>query len=114
MSEDFLSSTKFFYLTMISETFLKEHIHHFLQDLYKEYDGDKEAVVIIQQYIRTKQISETQEIVLKTQLMDSLKIVGIGIPFAIIPGASVLMPLIIKVAEEHHINLLPSDFENSN
>ncbi len=42
--------------------------------------------------------------------MDSLKIVGIGIPFVLIPGGSVLMAIIIRVADEHHINLMPSAF----
>jgi hypothetical protein len=43
--------------------------------------------------------------------MDSLKIAGIGIPFVLIPGASILMPIIIKVAKEHHIDLVPSAFD---
>lgn len=94
------------------ETIIEEHIHHFLQNVHKEYDGDKEALVIIRTYIKDGKITEENEIILKTQLMDSLKILGVGIPFVLIPGASVLMPIIIKIAEKHNINLLPSAFSD--
>jgi len=42
--------------------------------------------------------------------MDSLKILGIGIPFVLIPGASILMPILVRVARKHHIELMPSAF----
>ncbi|MES2110662.1 MAG: hypothetical protein V4577_18025 [Bacteroidota bacterium] len=45
-------------------------------------------------------------------MLDSLKIIGIGIPFAVLPGASVLIPVLIKVADRHHINLMPSAFNS--
>lgn len=94
------------------EAILEEHIHHFLQDIKKEKDGDREALKIIRNYIRGEKISEGDDKILKTQLMDSLKIVGIAIPFVLIPGASLLMPLIIRVASKHHIDLMPSAFSN--
>lgn len=95
------------------EAILDEHIHSFLQGLKKEGDGDKEAFLIIQQYIKDGKITEVQEKVLKIQFMDSLKIIGIGIPFAIIPGASILMPLILRIAEKHNIDLLPAAFQKT-
>lgn len=94
------------------ETILEEHVHHFLRGVHKEYDGDKEALIIIRTYIKDGKITEENETILKTQLMDSLKILGVGIPFALIPGASILMPIIIKVAEKHNIDLLPSAFSD--
>jgi len=93
------------------EAILEEHTHHFLQGLKTEYDGDKEAVFIIQKYIVDKTITDADEHILKTQLMDSLKIVGIGVPFALIPGASVLLPIIIKIAAKHNIDLMPTAFD---
>ncbi|WP_300662831.1 LETM1 domain-containing protein [Fluviicola sp.] len=92
------------------EVYLEEHAHHFLLGVKTEYNGDKEAAGIIQKYIREGKISDEEEHVLKTQLADSLKIVGIGVPFALIPGASILMPILIKVADKHHIQLMPSAF----
>ncbi len=75
-----------------------------------EYEGTKEAGLIIQKYIREGAITSDEERILKTQLMDSLKIAGIGIPFVLIPGASILLPIIIRVADRHHIDLMPSAF----
>lgn len=92
------------------EAIIEEHAHHFLQGVKAECQGDKEATAIIHKYLKEGNISEDEEQLLKTQLMDSLKIVGIGVPFALIPGASVMMPILIKVAGKHHINLMPSAF----
>lgn len=92
---------------------IENNIHHFLEAISKEYDGDKQALQIIQTYVKTGKISDTDDVVLRTQVMDSLKIVGIGIPFALIPGASILMPIILKVATKHNINLMPTAFEGS-
>jgi hypothetical protein len=85
-------------------------VHHFLHDIKAECEGTKEAGLIIEKYIKKGKITGEEEKILKIQLMDSLKIVGIGIPFVLIPGASILMPIIIKVANEHHIELMPSAF----
>jgi hypothetical protein len=92
------------------EEIIEEHAHHFLQGIKIECAGDREAVVIIRKYIRDGKITEEEDHLLKTQLMDSLKIVGIGVPFVMIPGASILMPILLKVAEKHRIELMPSAF----
>jgi len=92
------------------EVIIEEHIHHFLQDVKTEYNGEKEAVIIMRKYLKEGSITDDEEKILKIQVMNSLKIVGIGIPFALIPGASILMPIIIKVAGKHHIELMPSAF----
>lgn len=100
------------YRMMKVEAIIEEHVHRFLLDMRAECHGDKEAFIIIQKYIREGKISEEEDKLLRTQLMDSLKIVGIGIPFVLIPGASILMPIIIKVASKHNIELMPSAFIN--
>jgi hypothetical protein len=92
------------------EAIIEEHVHHFLQGVNAEYNGDKEACSIIQKYIREGKISDEEDHILKVQLMDSLKIIGIGVPFVLIPGASILMPILIKVAGKHNIELMPSGF----
>ena len=92
------------------EVIIEEHAHHFLQGIKTEYNGDKEACAIIQKYIREGKISDEEEHLLRGQLMDSLKIVGIGVPFVMIPGASILMPILIKIAGKHNIQLMPSAF----
>ena len=94
------------------EQVLEDHIHHFLTDLKAEGKKDEEAGRIIAAYIRTGAISAGQEHILKTQVYDSLKILGVGIPFLLIPGASILIPILIKVAARHKIELLPSAFND--
>lgn len=92
------------------EAIIEEHAHRFLQDMEAEYDGDKKAGLIIRKYLEKGRISEEEEMILRTQMMDTLKIMGIVIPFVLIPGASVLMPILIKVASKHNIQLIPSAF----
>lgn len=94
------------------EAIIEEHAHRFLQEAKTEYKGEKAAGIIIQKYIKEGKISDEEEMILKTQLMDSLKIVGIGVPFVLIPGASILMPILIKVAAKYRIELMPSAFIN--
>ncbi len=96
------------------ETIIEEHAHHFLQGVKTEYGDDKEALLIIGQYLSTGSVNTDQEHLLKTQLYDTLKLAGVGIPFVLIPGASILMPLLIKVAARHHIELMPSAFSQEN
>lgn len=92
------------------EAIIEEHAHHFLQGLKAEYADDKEALLIIRQYIGTGSISAEQDHILKTQLADTIKLVGIGIPFVMIPGASIIMPILIRVAAKHNIELIPAAF----
>lgn len=92
------------------EAIIEEHAHHFLQGVKAEYNGDKQAAAIMQKFLKEGKITDDEEKVLKTQLMDSLKIVGIGVPFALIPGASIVMPILIKIAGKHNIELIPAAF----
>lgn len=93
------------------ETIIEENVHHLLLGIKTEYDGDRQAADIIRKYIAGGTISVQEDEILRTQVMDSLKIVGIGIPFVLIPGASILMPIILKIASRYNIDLTPSDFE---
>jgi hypothetical protein len=96
-------------------TIIKQHIeagaHHFILSLHKEKANTRQTAVIIKKYVETGAITAEEETMLKLQLADTLKIVGIVIPFVLIPGASIVMPILIKVAGKHNINLLPSVLE---
>jgi len=72
----------------------------------------KNAALIIAKFSRGETLTEAEEKELKEQFQDVLKIVGIGVPFALIPGASVFLPLIIYYTKKKGINLLPSSFES--
>ena len=87
---------------------IEDSAHHFLISVHKEGENTKVTTAILRKYIENGHISEAEEKALKLQLADTLKILGIVVPFVLIPGASVVMPILIKVAGKHNINLLPS------
>ena len=89
---------------------IEDSAHHFLLSMKTEAIQTKEATIIVQKYLKEGTISDIEEKALKTQLMDSLKLIGVLVPFVLIPGASILMPLLIKVADKHNIELMPSAF----
>ena len=89
---------------------IEEHAHHFLHSIKVEYDGTKEAGSIMHKYIKQGHITPEEEHTLKIQMVDILKLAGVGIPFVLIPGASILMPILIKVAGKYNIELLPAAF----
>ena len=59
-------------------------------------------------------MSKEDEKELKLQVYDLLKIMGIGVPFVMIPGSSLLIPFLMKIAEKKGIDILPSSFSNKN
>jgi len=89
---------------------IEESAHHFLHGMKLEYDGTKEAGAVVRKYVKGEHITPEEEHILKTQLMDSLKMAGVMVPFVLIPGASILMPILIKVAGKYNIELLPAAF----
>lgn len=96
----------------MNKTVIIQHIedsaHHLLISVHKEEDNTKTTAIIIRKYMTTGHISHDEEKALKLQLADTLKICGIVVPFVLIPGASIIMPILIKVAGKHNINLMPS------
>jgi hypothetical protein len=89
---------------------IEESAHHFLHGMKAEYSETKESAIIIRKYMVVGSITPEEEHVLKTELMDSLKMAGVMIPFVLVPGASILIPILIKVADKHNIELMPSGF----
>jgi hypothetical protein len=83
---------------------------HFLVGIKNEADDTKETSLIIYKFISQQKITKKDEKHLKNQVCDIFKILGIGVPFMIIPGATLLIPFIIKVAEKKGIDLVPSNF----
>ena len=90
---------------------LEDNIHIFIINIKKQAANTKEAADVIEKYMDKGEITPEEEKILKTQLVDSLKIVGVVIPFIVIPGSAILMPILIKVAEKHNIELMPTSFQ---
>lgn len=72
----------------------------------------KQASRIAIKYISKGVITKQEELELRQQVYDILKTLGIAVPFAIVPGATLLMPFLIKIAKKKGVNLLPSSFTN--
>jgi Sec-independent protein secretion pathway component TatC len=89
-------------------------INFFLLGVKNEAIETKDASRIIVKFIATQKITKKEEKQLKLQVYDLFKILGIGIPFMLIPGATLLIPFILKAAEKKGINLLPSNFNGKN
>ena len=85
-------------------------LNHFLVGIKNEADDTQETSLIIYKFISQQKITKKDEKHLKNQVYDIFKILGIGVPFMIIPGATLLIPFIIKVAEKKGIDLVPSNF----
>lgn len=84
----------------------------FLQKISQEASETKEASVILKKYIKDGKVTPEEEEKFREQLIDVLKAMGIGIPFVLIPGASLLLPLVAKISNKFKINIFPSSFKN--
>lgn len=82
----------------------------FLHNVGTEAKETKDASKILLKFIREGKVEEQEEEELKQQVYDLLKMVGIGVPFFLIPGSSLLIPFLMKIAEKRGVNLFPSAF----
>ncbi|WP_456422992.1 hypothetical protein [Lutibacter sp.] len=86
-------------------------LNDFFIGVKNEAIDTKEASRIIYKFILEQNITKEEEKHLKIQVYDLFKILGIGVPFMLIPGATLLIPFILKVAEKKGVNLYPSNFK---
>ncbi len=82
----------------------------FLHNMGTEAKETKEASKILVKFLREGKVEQEEEDELKQQVYDLLKMVGIGVPFFLIPGSSLLIPFLMKIAEKRGVNLFPSAF----
>ena len=87
--------------------------HEFVLNVKTEASETQVASKILVKYIKEGNVSKEEEKELRTQVYDLLKVMGIGVPFALIPGASLLLPFLLKIAQKKGINLLPTAFNDS-
>lgn len=86
-------------------------LNDFFNGVKNEAVDTKETSRIIVKYVSTQKISKTEEKHIKTQVYDMFKILGIGVPFVFIPGATLIIPFLLKAAEKKGIDLIPSNFK---
>jgi len=83
----------------------------FVSKMGTEAKETREASKVVVKFLKEGKVSKEEEHELKTQIYDLFKMAGIGIPFMLIPGSTLLMPFLIKLAKKKGINLLPSAFK---
>ena len=71
----------------------------FLKDLKKEGLETSESAQILSRYATGKPVSKEDKEKFREQMIDVLKVLGIGIPFTLIPGSSLLLPLVVAIAK---------------
>ncbi len=86
----------------------------FMTSFSQEMMETREAVSIVRKHVSGEEITEEEGEKLREQVYDILKMAGIGIPFALIPGASVILLVVVRFAKKRDINLLPSAFDREN
>ena len=83
----------------------------FVSKIGTEAKETHEASKIVGKVLKEGSVSKEEEHELKTQIYDLFKMAGIGIPFMLIPGSTLLLPFLIKLANKKGIDLLPSAFK---
>lgn len=92
---------------------LNDFIVDFLKKLKKEGTKTSEAAAILKRYAMGEKVSKEEMDIFRNQMLDVIKILGIGIPFTIIPGSSLLLPLVIAIAKKYKIDILPYSFRDN-
>ncbi len=85
----------------------------FLHNMGTEAKETHQASKILVKFLREGKVAKEEEIELKQQVYDLLKMVGIGVPFFLIPGSSLLIPFLLKIANKRGVKLLPSAFNKN-
>jgi len=92
-------------------TKIEAALRDFATKVGNEAEETKEAGSIIRRHLAGEKISPEDNKILKAQMFDIMKGVGIGIPILVIPGATIIVPVIIRVAKKYGINIMPSSFD---
>jgi hypothetical protein len=88
-------------------------LFQFAKDLGNEAKETKDASLLVVKFLKEGKISPQEEKELRTQVYDLFKMMGIGIPFVLIPGSTLLLPFLIRVSKRFGINVLPTSFTHN-
>lgn len=92
------------------EAIVRKHFDSFLKSIKTEYKGSKSSAKVIEKYIKGQKITPEDDLLLRRQVFDYFKYIGIVIPFIVIPGSMIILPLLVREAKKRKIDLLPSSF----
>lgn len=103
-------NTEFVAKVKVHKEKTKKAIQSFVYSMKVEANETHIASKIFVKYIKEGKVTPKEEEELRTQVYDLLKMLGIGIPFALIPGASLLIPFLVKIAQKKGVEILPTAF----
>ena len=83
----------------------------FFNSLRKEARETKQSSYFVVKFLKESKLSKKEEKELMLQFYDVLKIMGVGIPFFMIPGATVLVPFLIKLSRKLGLDIIPTSFK---
>tara|TARA_Y200000002_G_scaffold375440_1_gene377720 strand:- start:879 stop:1265 length:387 start_codon:yes stop_codon:yes gene_type:complete len=83
----------------------------FFKNLNNEAKETKQAGILILKYLKEGKLNKEEEKELKIQFYYILKIMGVGVPFFMIPGSTVLVPFLVKLAKKLGVDILPKSFK---
>lgn len=83
----------------------------FFNNLRKEASETKQASYLVVKYLKEEKLSKIEEKELKLQFYDVLKIMGVGIPFFMIPGSTVLVPFLVKLSRKFGLDIISTSFK---
>lgn len=90
----------------------KNELKTFLIKLKEQISHNKKAKSILLNYTQTGNITKEESQILKEISADVLKMLGLG-GIVILPGGSLLIIFIIKLAKLFNIDVIPSQFSKS-
>ena len=88
----------------------KVELKIFLENANNEVEETREAGIILKKYSAGHKLTKEERKKLREQIFDVLKGVGIVVPFALIPGATLILPFLIKFGNKNGIKIMPSSF----
>ncbi len=83
----------------------------FFNNLNNEAKETRAAGKLVYKYLKSRNLSKAEEKELKLQFYDVLKVMGVGVPFVMIPGATILIPFLLKIADRLGVDIIPSSFK---
>jgi hypothetical protein len=87
-------------------------LFQFAKDLSNEAKETREASLLVVKFLKEGKITPDEEKELRTQVYDLFKMMGIGIPFVLIPGSTLLLPFLVRVSKRFGVDLLPTSFKH--
>lgn len=94
------------------DAIVRKHFDSFLKSIKTEYKGSKSSAKVIEKYIKGQKITPEDDLLLRRQVFDYFKYIGIVIPFIVIPGSAIILPLLVREAKKRNIDLLPTAFSS--